>query len=306
MTVRNGSGTAGNGKNGALPDADWGVVLLAHGSQRGSDTIDGLREMVRRLQERLGADNAMVRMACLEFIQPDLPQAVAGLVSEGCTDITVMPFLLGQGTHTTDDLEEEIARSLEAHPQVRIKASDVFGPDPALVEIVLKRVQAQCSQDQDPSLNGNSAPGDSDNRPTGVMLVKAGTRSQAEDHLWLFKMGRMLEERLGAGYAVAVAQSHFGSPTMEEAAVELVEEQGVSTVTCVPYIFFPGLILTRNIIGGLKSLGQKYPDVEFDVTPTLGVEDGLVELTARRVLDAQGEGGLGLNQQDVQESFRSP
>ena len=306
MTMKNGSGTAGNGKNGALPESDWGVVLLAHGSQRGSDTIDGLREMVRRLQERLGADNAMVRMACLEFIQPDLPQAVAGLVSEGCTDITVMPFLLGQGTHTTDDLEEEIARSLEAHPQVRIKASDVFGPDPALVEIVLKRVQAQCSQDQDPSLNGNSAPGDSDNRPTGVMLVKAGTRSQAEDHLWLFKMGRMLEERLGASYAVAVAQSHFGSPTMEEAAVELVEKQGVSTVTCVPYIFFPGLILTRNIIGGLKSLGQKYPDVEFDVTPTLGVEDGLVELTARRVLDAQGGGARGLNQQDAQESFRSP
>lgn len=250
--------------------------MLAHGSQRGNDTIDGLHEMVRRLQERLGADNAIVRMACLEFIQPDLPQAVAGLVSEGCTDITVMPFLLGQGTHTNDDLEEEIARSLEAYPQVRIKASDVFGPDPALVEIVLQRVQVQGS-----ALNGAS-----NNAPTGVMLVKAGTRSQTEDHLWLFKMGRMLEERLGAGYAVAVAQSHFGSPTMEEAAVELVEKQGVSTVTCVPYIFFPGLILTRNIMGGVKSLGQKYPDVGFEITPTLGVEDGLVELTARRVLDA--------------------
>ncbi len=272
----------GYGDNGSAPDAEWGVVLLAHGSQRGNDTIDGLREMVRRLQERLGEGNARVRMACLEFIQPDLPQAVAGLISEGCTDITVMPFLLGQGTHTTDDLEEEIARSLEAYPQARIKASDVFGPDPALVEIVLQRVQAQ-----GPSLNGSSVPSNSDNRPAGVMLVKAGTRSQAEDHLWLFKMGRMLEERLGTGYAVAVAQSHFGSPTMEEAAVELVEKQGVSTVTCVPYIFFPGLILTRNIMGGLKSLGQKYPEVGFEVTPTLGVEDGLVELTARRVLDAQ-------------------
>ena len=264
------------GKNGASPATDWGVVLLAHGSQRGNDTIDGLREMVRRLQERLGESNAVVRMACLEFIQPDLPQAIGGLVSEGCTDITVMPFLLGQGTHTTDDLEEEIGKSLKAHPQARIKASDVFGSDPALVEIVARRVLGQPT-----SLNGKSP-----NAPTGVMLVKAGTRSQAEDHLWLYKMGGMLEERLGAGYVVAVAQSHFGSPTMEEAAAELVEKRGVSDVTCVPYIFFPGLILTRNIIGGLKSLGQKYPDVDFEVTPTLGVEDGLVELTARRVLDA--------------------
>ena len=265
------------GKNGASPNSVWGVVLLAHGSQRGNDTIDGLQEMVRRLQVRLGEDGARVRMACLEFIQPDLPKAVAGLVSEGCTDITVMPFLLGQGTHTTDDLEEEIARSLEVSPQARIKASDVFGPDPALVEIVVERVQS----------NGVSVNGRSGDAPTGVMLVKAGTRSAAEDHRWLFKMGNMLEERLGDGYAVAVAQSHFGSPTMEEAAAELVEGQGVSAITCVPYIFFPGLILTRNILGGLESLGQKYPDVGFEVTPTLGVEEGLVELTARRVLDAR-------------------
>ena len=275
MTTTSGYGDYRNSGGGA-PDADWGVVLLAHGSQRGSDTIDGLRQMVSRLQERLAENNATVRMACLEFIQPDLPQAVGGLVSEGCTDIIVMPFLLGQGTHTTDDLEEEIARSLEAYPQARIRASDVFGPDPALVEIVVERVQARGV-----SLNGKSAAAQ-----TGVMLVKAGTRSPAEDHMWLHEMGRMLEKRLGMGYAVAVAQSHFGSPTMEEAAAQLVEKQGVSEVTCVPYIFFPGLILTRNIMGGVRTLGQKYPDVGFDVTPTLGIEDGLVELTARRVLDA--------------------
>ncbi len=262
--------------NGAAPNSEWGVVLLAHGSQRGSHTIDGLQEMVRRLQERLGGRGAKVKMACLEFILPDLPQAVGGLVSEGCTDITVMPFLLGQGTHTNDDLEEEIARSLEAYPQTRIKASDVFGADPALVEIVAKRVQTHNG-----SLNGSI-----DSAPKGVMLVKAGTRSPMENHLWLYKMGKMLEERLGSDYAVAVAQSHFGSPTMEEAAAELVEKRGVSAVTCVPYIFFPGLILTRNILGGLESLGQKYPDVGFEVTPTLGVEDRLVELTAQRILDA--------------------
>ncbi|MYE55340.1 MAG: sirohydrochlorin chelatase [Chloroflexi bacterium] len=278
--------TTERGKNGAVPpEGEWGVVLLAHGSQRGTHTIDGLREMVSRLQVRLAGNRARVRMACLEFIQPDLPQAVGELVSEGCTDITVMPFLLGQGTHTTDDLEEEIARSLEVYPQARIKASDVFGPDPALVDIVVGRVLEQGTAGL--SFDRLRTNGTDSGAPIGVMLVKAGTRSQAEDHLWLFKMGSMLGERLGSRYAVAVAQSHFGSPTMEEAAVELVEKQGVSAVTCVPYIFFPGLILTRNIMGGLETLGQKYPNVGFDVTPTLGIEDKLVELTARRVLDSR-------------------
>ncbi|MYC07575.1 MAG: sirohydrochlorin chelatase [Chloroflexi bacterium] len=270
-------------RNGASPGAGWGVVLLAHGSQRGNHTIDGLREMVRRLQSHLGEDNAKVRMACMEFIQPDLPKAVAGLVADGCTDITVMPFLLGQGTHSTEDLAEGIERSLEEYPHIRIKATAVFGADPALVEIIRQRVQAQVAQ-----RNGSagSITTGTTGAPMGVMLVKAGTRSQAEDHLWLYEMGRMLEEQLGAGFAVAVAQSHFGPPTMEEAVADLVERQGAASVTCVPYIFFPGLILTRNIVGGVKTLERKYPGVGFAVTPTLGVDDGLVELTARRILDA--------------------
>lgn len=264
------------GNNGSAPNADWGVALLAHGSRRGSDTVDGLRDMAQRLQRRLAADRARVVTACLEFIQPDLPQAVGSLVAQGVDSIVVMPFLLGQGTHTTDDIEEEIGRAQAAHPQARITVSQTFGADPALVDIVAARVR------QHPvSLNGNAGAA-----PTGVMLVKAGTRSPSEDHIWLHALGDMLERQLGAGYAVAVAQSHFGTPTMDEAAAELAQARGAAGVICVPYIFFPGLILTRNIMGGVKDLGQKYPRIPFRVTPTLGVENGLVELTARRILAA--------------------
>lgn len=267
---------ANNADNNESPNPDWGVVLLAHGSRRGSDTIDGLRDMVRRLQERLAADRARVVMACLEFIQPDLTQAVSALVAQRIDSIVVMPFLLGNGTHTTDDLEEEIARALAAHPQTRISASQTFGADPALVDIVAARVR------QHPiALNGSAGAA-----PTGVMLVKAGTRSPAENHIWLYTLGQMLERRLGERYAVAVAQSHFGPPTMDEAAAELAQNRGAAGVICVPYIFFPGLILTRNIMGGVKDLGQKYPRIPFRITPTLGVESALVDLTARRILTA--------------------
>lgn len=272
-----------NARNGSAPDVARGVVLLAHGSRSGNHTIDGLREMVRRLQERLDGDDAGCRakvvMACLEFIQPDLPAAVGALVERGCGDITVMPFLLGQGTHTTEDLDEEIARSLAAHPQARISAAEGFGADPALADIAAARVMQQPA-----ALNGRIGVGA---KPTGVLLVKAGTRSRSENHRWLHRLGGMLEERLGEGYPVAVAQSHFGAPTMDEAARELVERRGAASVTCVPYIFFPGLILTRNIIGGLDTLRQRYPHIPFSLTPTLGVDTRLVDLTARRILSAQ-------------------
>lgn len=284
MNSTNPYANANNARNGSAPAAERGVVLLAHGSRSGNHTIDGLREMVSRLQERLGADNAAYRakvvMACLEFIQPDLPAAVGALVTRGCCDITVMPFLLGQGTHTTEDLDEEIARSLAAHPQARISAAESFGADPALADIAAMRVMRQPAA----ALNGKGSGGA---KPTGVLLVKAGTRSPAENHRWLHTLGDMLEERLGEGYLVAVAQSHFGAPTMDEAARDLVERRGAASVTCVPYIFFPGLILTRNIMGGLDTLRQRYPRIPFSLTPTLGVDARLVDLTARRILSAQ-------------------
>lgn len=126
--------------NGRAPADARGVVLLAHGSQRGNDTYDGLQDMVRRLQARLGQRQAKVIMACLEFIEPNLPQAVSALVDQGFRRITVMPFLLGHGTHSTVDLEEEIARALDARPGTEVAAAQSLGADPAMVQIVVDRV----------------------------------------------------------------------------------------------------------------------------------------------------------------------
>lgn len=254
-----------------------GVILLAHGSQRGNDTPDGLQEMVRRLQSRLGREQAKVELACLEFIRPDLVEVVVSCVDQGLKQIIVMPFLLGQGTHTRIDLEEEIEKALEARPEAKIIASPAFGCDPSLAEIVVERVLQQTTM-----LNGNAG------STKGVLIVKAGTRSPTEDHVWLDELGAMVEQSLGSGYAVDVAQSHFGPPTMEDATAALIEKRGASSVICVPYIFFPGLILTRNIEGGIEELAQKYPDINFAITPTLGVDDRLVELTAQRIMSVWG------------------
>ena len=260
--------------NGDSARRPWGVVLLAHGSRRGTDTSDGLDDMVRRLQAELGGGSADVQMACLEFIKPDLADAVATLAETGQSRITVMPFLLGKGTHLTDDLDEEIGKALERSPGMDIRPSAPFGCDPALADIVVDRVLAQTW-----ALNGAVLAS-----PRGVMLVKAGTRSQREDHQWFREFGGLVESKLGGSFAVAVAQSHFGTPTMEEAAQQLTG-RGVSSIICIPYIFFPGVILTRNIEGGIVDLRSSFPNVAITVSATLGIDDRLVKLAARRIQD---------------------
>jgi len=57
----------------------------------------------------------------------------------------------------------------------------------------------------------------------------------------------------------------------------------VSSIMCVPYLFFPGIILQRNVIGGMEQIRDRYPGVIMSVTPPLGVDDKIVAITADRV-----------------------
>ena len=64
---------------------------------------------------------------------------------------------------------------------------------------------------------------------------------------------------------------------------KLVELRQVSSIMCVPYLFFPGMILRRNVLGGLDQIRQRYPHVSVAVTPPLGVDDQVVAVTADRI-----------------------
>ena len=252
----------------------WGVVLLAHGSQRGTDTHPGLQEVADRLQALLGSDRAQVVLACLEFIEPHPGEAIHSLAEQGFQRVAVMPYLLGQGKHATLELEEALGGLRKELPGVELHLTEGLGCDPRLAEMVVEKVLTS------PSLATRPCDGD---QPTGVLLVKAGTKSQYDDCLWLSELGTMVEARLGKEYAVEVAQSHYGDPTMEDATARLVDGRGVSSVICVPYLFFLGLILRRDVLGGLERLRNKYPRVPMAAIPPLGVDDRLVEIAADRV-----------------------
>ena len=121
----------------------------------------------------------------------------------------------------------------------------------------------------------------------GILLVKAGTQTRYDDCLWLKELGGWVERDLGNEYAVEVAQSHYGDPTMEHAAAELVNDRGVASIICVPYVFFPGMILRRNVLGTMRQIQETYPDIPMSVAPPLGVDDRLVAVARDRVREAQ-------------------
>jgi sirohydrochlorin ferrochelatase len=194
-----------------------------------------------------------------------------------------MPYLLGQGKHATLELEEMLETLRAKFPQMQLHLAEGLGADPRLADLVVERVHAL--DDFGPNPLGAQ-------QTTGVLLVKAGTKTQYDDCRWLEELGQMVERRVGLGYAVSVAQSHYGDPTMEAGASLLVEERRVSVIRCVPYLFFPGMILRRNVLSGMHRLQEKYPHISLTVTPPLAVDDRLVAVAADRVREvwAQAEG----------------
>ena len=279
----------------------WGVVLLCHGSQRGAsrdecscawaadgprfpawclgcpNTPVGLREAGQRLAQSLGDDAEQVIVSCLEFLPPHPPEAVSILAKSGLKRVVVAPYLLGNGKHATLEMDEVLADIAAESPGVEVRLAKGIGTDTRLADLVRDRIAA-LPEGAAQSQNG---------RPVGILLVKAGTQTRYDDCRWLKKLGSWIERDLGEQYAVSVAQSHYGDPTMAAAATELIEGRGVGSIVCAPYLFFPGLILQRNVLGTMGRLQETYPDIPMSVAPPLGVDDRLVQVASDRVRAAQ-------------------
>ena len=287
--------------------ASWGVVLLCHGSQRGAsrdecscawaadgarfpawcpgcpNTPVGLQDVAARLRHSLADAAGSVIVSCLEFLPPHPPQAVAMLAQQGVNRVVVQPYLLGNGKHATLEMDEVLDDIAAAAPGVAVYLADGLGADRRIADLVRDRIAALPQHAARPAAAG---------RPVGILLVKAGTQTRYDDCLWLQELGSWVEQDLtandhSADYAVAVAQSHYGDPTMEDAAARLLRDRRAASIICVPYLFFPGLILQRNVLGTMRRLQETYPDTPMWVAPPLGVDDRLVAVAGDRIRAAQ-------------------
>jgi sirohydrochlorin cobaltochelatase len=117
--------------------ATHGLVLFGHGAR---DVR--WREPFERLAQKLKAVRATgdaagpVTLAFLELMEPDLPTAVGGLVTQGCDVITVVPVFFGQGGHVRKDLPEAIERCRALHAGVEIRCAVAVGEDEAVLDAV--------------------------------------------------------------------------------------------------------------------------------------------------------------------------
>jgi sirohydrochlorin ferrochelatase len=288
-----------------MDDARFGIIVLAHGSQRGfskqecsctlvpngdnfsddaialwcrdcPDTAKGVNLLCSMIQNNIGEDKAVVINSFLEFLEPNPYQSIKKLIDKGLKKIVIFPFLLGNGKHATLELDELLEELRNDNPTVEIDITNGMGADPRLAEMITERAKVILTNDN--RYEGKD----------GVIIVKAGTKTEYDDCLWLGDLSDLVQDKLGESINTTYAQSHYGLPEMDERTSYIINEGGVHNVTFVPYLFFPGLILQRNIMGTIKKYQIKFPHVKFNLAPPLGITEILGDIAVDRVLSALG------------------
>ena len=110
-----------------------GVIVFAHGSRDPlwRAPVEAVAQAVR------GRDpHAVVACAYLELCEPTLPDAATALVSQGATEVRVLPLFFGMGKHAREDLPKLMNDLRAAHPSASFQLLPTAGEHPRLTALL--------------------------------------------------------------------------------------------------------------------------------------------------------------------------
>ena len=101
-----------------------GLILFAHGARdpRWAAPFEAVAAEVRQQRTQ-----TRVQLAFLEFMHPNLPEAAAQLVQQGCQQIDVLPMFLGSGGHVRQDLPKLLDQVRANFPDVNVRLHPAIG-----------------------------------------------------------------------------------------------------------------------------------------------------------------------------------
>ncbi|WP_295421988.1 CbiX/SirB N-terminal domain-containing protein [Sulfurovum sp.] len=111
------------------------LIIVAHGSRRESsnEEVKALGQSVKALQ---GSNYHTVLTSFLEFAAPSLEASLVDCISEGVSEIVILPYFLASGNHVTRDIPEVIKKVQDVHPQVKISLKEHLGSAVGMVKLL--------------------------------------------------------------------------------------------------------------------------------------------------------------------------
>ena len=121
------------------PSPGKAILLVDHGSVK-AEANELLNEIARLVAQI--APDYHVEAAHMELAPPGIADGIEACVKAGSTDITVMPYMLAPGRHSTDDIPRMALEAAGQHEGVHLRVSEPLGADTRLAEVILARVKA--------------------------------------------------------------------------------------------------------------------------------------------------------------------
>jgi sirohydrochlorin cobaltochelatase len=112
-----------------------GLVLFGHGARdpRWADTMTAIAARVEAL-----SPGVPVRAAFLEFMAPDLGDAIDALAGQGVRTVVVVPVFLAAGGHVLRDLPDRLAGIATRFPGLSVRVEPALGSQPAVVDAMAR------------------------------------------------------------------------------------------------------------------------------------------------------------------------
>ena len=117
------------------------IILIGHGSpKKDANNIEVIGRMLHSSMHP-ACDNDCVKVAYLQFSDPDIMGTIKECILAGARKITLHPFFLSSGMHVTKDIPEMIQEAKKANPGVEFIYTEPLGIHEKLVQVVIERIK---------------------------------------------------------------------------------------------------------------------------------------------------------------------
>jgi len=108
---------------------DKAVILIAHGSRVASTALEMDQIITKMRQSGLSCYPAY-----MEIQQPSLMDTVESLVSQGVSEVAILPLFFFIGRHLRDDIPEQLKQCRERWPEVSFEQLTHIGAQESFLE----------------------------------------------------------------------------------------------------------------------------------------------------------------------------
>ncbi len=118
------------------------IIIAGHGSpKKDANNIEQVAGLLHNMIHPACSDDC-VRVAYLQFAEPDIAQAITSCVDDGAKKVIVHPYFLSSGMHVTSDIPEIIDEAKKKYPGVEFVFTEPLGIHNKMAQVVLERINS--------------------------------------------------------------------------------------------------------------------------------------------------------------------